>query len=170
MERLWMFSVLSGQVTDFSWPDNDLDYVDLDGSEVHKVLNIYSETCSGHKGGDVFPYDLLDSDVDGFQVSTGIRHNDKMGNKLTNREVLQAFDPRANEMSYVYDTFKWTHCEADGVDFDDAWKATSKEDKARSGKSFYGFQKGTSQIPTYSALHNKAAEFRAARESLGRGD
>lgn len=38
-------------------------------------------------------------------------------NTLTNREVLENLDPRNNRLSYIYDTFNWDHCVADGVDF-----------------------------------------------------
>uniref|UniRef100_UPI0039812771 hypothetical protein n=1 Tax=Salmonella sp. s58408 TaxID=3159701 RepID=UPI0039812771 len=40
---------------------------------------------------------------------------------ITNREMLEVFDPRFDSMNYVYDTFKWDHCAAEGYDFNDAW-------------------------------------------------
>lgn len=36
---------------------------------------------------------------------------------LTNREVLDALDPRVNMLSYVYDNFRWDHCAQQGIDF-----------------------------------------------------
>lgn len=53
-------------------------------------------------------------------MRTGIKDNVAAGNVLTNREVLHAFDPRNNNLPYVYDTFKWAHCAEDGHDLDDA--------------------------------------------------
>lgn len=49
---------------------------------------------------------------------------------LTNREILAALDPRANSLSYVYDKFEWSHCEADGYDFNDAWDDTEQSPPA----------------------------------------
>ncbi|CAN0275670.1 unnamed protein product, partial [Hapterophycus canaliculatus] len=115
MERLWMYGVLTGHITDFTWPDTDVTYTDKDGSTVSETLSLYGEDCTGHAGSDVFPFGLLDTDIDGFTIKTGIRGNLDSGNKLTNREALQAFDARSNSLPYVYDTFKWLHCEADGV-------------------------------------------------------
>ena len=117
-----MFSVLSGSVTDFSWPDNDVTYTASDGTTYTESISLYSEECGGHRGKDVFPFGLLEADVNDFTVQTGIKGNvPGGGNVFTNREVLAAFDPRINALPYVYDTFKWTHCEADGFNMDDAW-------------------------------------------------
>lgn len=79
------------------------------------------------------------------------------GNILTNRELLQAFDARSNSLPYVYDTFKWTHCEADGFDFDDAWKtqASTPEDRRPH------FKEGVKRIPMYGIFER----MRAAREA-----
>lgn len=60
-----------------------------------------------------------------LQVKTGITGNPKLGNRLTNREVLAALDASVNMLPYVYDTFKWPHCVEAGVDFDDAWGTAS---------------------------------------------
>lgn len=64
-----------------------------------------------------------------YQVYTGIRGGGDTdtggGNTLTNREVLLNLDPRRNSLPYIYDTFAWEHCEADGYHFDDAWPAAS---------------------------------------------
>lgn len=55
-----MFSVLTGQITDWIWPDND--------SSSLNISNYDSSTCVGHGGSDVFPFGMLDTDSDGFQV------------------------------------------------------------------------------------------------------
>lgn len=62
MERLWMYSVMTGQVTDMTWPDSTetSDYGDISSFE---------DSCVGHGGSDVFPFGILDSDIDGFEVS-----------------------------------------------------------------------------------------------------
>lgn len=123
IERMWMFTLLTGQITDFSWPDADvISYITPDGVPVReKVISRYGQECVGHRGSDVFPYGLLANDTDGFEVQTGIRWNQGSGNTFSNREALRALDPRANSVSYIFDTFKWKHCAIDGYDFDDAW-------------------------------------------------
>ncbi|CAM9627145.1 unnamed protein product, partial [Pylaiella littoralis] len=112
IERLWMYSILTGHVTDFTWPDEDTTYTNTDDTTVSEFISFYGDTCSGHRGSDVFPFGLLDTDIDGFTVKTGVRGNLDTGNTFTNRQLLQAFDARSNSLSYVYDNFKWTHCEA----------------------------------------------------------
>lgn len=126
MERLWMFAVLTGSVTDFSWPDKDVTYTASDGTTYTEPISVYSEDCEGHRGSDIFPFDLLDTDANDFTVQTGIKGNvPGGGNMLTNREALLAFDPRINALPYVYDTFEWAHCKEDGFDLNDAWAARS---------------------------------------------
>lgn len=126
MERLWMYSVLTGQVTDFHWPDSDVTFTASDGTTYTESISIYSEECKGHRGSDVFPFDLLSGDSNDFTVQTGIKGNaEGGGNVLTNKQALAAFDPRVNGLSYIYDTFKWPHCEADGVNMSDAWMKAS---------------------------------------------
>lgn len=72
IERMWQFSVLTDTVTDFTWPDSDVNITTSDGSNVTEILSTSSrdDLCSGHAGSDVFPYGLLDNDTDAnFQVN-----------------------------------------------------------------------------------------------------
>jgi len=62
MERLFMFSMLTGQTHDLTWPDSD-------DSSTNTMISRYGLECNGHGGSDVFPYGLLDTDTDGFEVS-----------------------------------------------------------------------------------------------------
>ncbi|CAM9856817.1 unnamed protein product [Pylaiella littoralis] len=80
MERLWMYSVLTGHITDFTWPDEDISYTNTDGTTVSESISFYGDTCSGHRGSDVFPFGLLDTDIDGFTIKTGVRGNMDTGN------------------------------------------------------------------------------------------
>ncbi|CAM9789553.1 unnamed protein product, partial [Scytosiphon promiscuus] len=114
MERMFMFSTLTGKTSDMSWPDDSED-------PSIKWLSKYGDECTGHRGFDVFPFGFLDTDIDGFEVKTGIKGNGKTGNSMTNQEVLLAMDPRLNNLNYVYDTFTWDHCLDAGIDFDNAW-------------------------------------------------
>lgn len=56
-----MFSVLTGQITDWTWPNND-------AMSTSERISNYGDTCVGHGGSDVFPFGLLDTDIDGFEV------------------------------------------------------------------------------------------------------
>ncbi|CAN0439070.1 unnamed protein product [Ectocarpus fasciculatus] len=128
MERLFMFARLTGNTHDMDWPDPG-------SSSSNEMLSHYGDDCVGHRGSDVFPFDLLAADDDGFEIKTGIMGNPEIGNSLTNREVLEAMDARVNRLSYVYDTFKWDHCLSSGYDFDTAWdfsSTTNAGDKAKS--------------------------------------
>lgn len=60
-----MFSVMTGHMTDMTWPDST---DDSDYGEISK----YDDSCLGHGGSDVFPFGILDSDIDGFEVR-GVR-------------------------------------------------------------------------------------------------
>ena len=121
MERLWQFSVLTGRITDFTWPDHDVTYNGPDSTPVEKSLSMYGDTCVGHRGSDVFPFGIISSDRVGFDVQIHILAQDGTGVGMSNREVLATVDPRLANVNYIYDNFKWAHCAADGCDFDDLW-------------------------------------------------
>ena len=118
---MYQFAVVTETVTEFTWPDKDIEVTLPDGTSYTQYVSSYYEECNGHHGSHIFPFGLLDSGIDGFEVKTAIRRNPVTGNKLTNRQVLDALDPRSNSMNYVYDTFKWDHCVPKGYNFDDAW-------------------------------------------------
>lgn len=168
-----MYAVLTGHVTDFTWPDENVSYTDENGDTVMETLSLYGEDCTGHRGSDVFPFGLLDSDDDGFTIKTGIRGNNEFGNTLSNREALQAFDPRSNSLPYVYDTFKWTHCASDGVDFDAAWETADEprpkaaESKEKNKKERPSFKEGDFRTPRFSGMKDikERAKARRAEEA-----
>ncbi|CAM9999705.1 unnamed protein product, partial [Ectocarpus fasciculatus] len=161
MERLWMYAVLTGQMKDFTWPDEDITVTKPDGTVESESLSLYGDTCLGHGGSDVFPFGLLDSEDDGFEIKTGVKGMPS-GNTLTNRELLQVFDARSNSLSYVYDTFKWPHCQADGYDLDDAWNAAAQARPTPTSRR-PSFKEG-SRAPMYSILEEKRAA-RAAKKA-----
>lgn len=151
-----MFTVLTGQITDYTWVDASFTYEDSNGIRMTEDISLYGDTCTGHGGSDVFPYGMLDTDADGFTIKTGIRGNAKHGNRLTNREVLQAFDPHSNSLPYVYDNFNWAHCAADGIDFDDAWgNSQAKTNKPPA------FEEGASRPPMYNSIMEQMAKSKA---------
>lgn len=172
-----MFSILTGRVTDFNWADKTTEYTGSDGETYTESVSLYSDSCEGHRGSDIFPYQLLSKDANDFTVRTGIKGNpDEGGNIFTNREALSAFDPRINSLPYVYDTFKWLHCEADGYNFNDAWTPRDAETdgpnvgnmglnavtagrigaepRATKRGNRAMFQKGVPKFPMYSGLVN----------------
>lgn len=182
-----MYSVLTGQIADYTWPDSDVTYTASDGASYTESISKYSDECLGHHGSDVFPFDLLANDVHDFTVQTGIKGNPEGGgNTLTNREVLGAIDPRTNALPYVYDTFEWKHCETDGFDMSDAWHArdsTAKRTKAAAGppgnktppsahrQSVDGrtvFEKDALQFPMYGTLRAKLADLKERKHGLAR--
>lgn len=125
--------MLTGAVTDFTWPDTTVTFATPDGVSHTEALSDGGDSCIGHRGSDVFPFGLLEYDTDSFQIRSGIRKDAAAGgNTLTNREVLAAIDPRLNSLSYVYDTFKWKHCEMDGYDFDALWGERKSSPPAKS--------------------------------------
>ena len=152
MERLYQFSVLTETLTDLRWADEDVTITLPDGTSYTDSLSIYSPECNGHHGSDIYPFGLLATDEDGFEIKTAIRGNPVTGNNLTNREVLAKLDPRTNSMNYVYDTFKWDHCVSQGYDFDDAWG----ENIFSPRKKFY--VKDEPQAPMYTSFKRMMAE------------
>ena len=55
-----MFSVLTGRTNDMTWPDN--------GDQTIDIMTSRYDACDGHGGSDVFPFGLLDTDIDGWAV------------------------------------------------------------------------------------------------------
>lgn len=110
-----MFKRMAGTMMDLTWPDHDFD---------EKIVSVYSDSCIGHRGSDVFPFGLLDN-LSSVTIRSGIHYpwDSGSGNHsgLSNREVLEALDPRIDSLPYVYDNFEWPHCEAEGLDFDDTY-------------------------------------------------
>lgn len=68
-----MYTVLTGKIKDYSWPDSDITITRPDGTTVSESMSLYGEDCEGHRGSDVFPFGLLDSDTDDFEVLTTSR-------------------------------------------------------------------------------------------------
>ena len=48
--------------------DRSVTYTDSDGNTVSETNSRYGDTCHGHGGSDIFPFGLLDTDIDGFEV------------------------------------------------------------------------------------------------------
>ena len=152
IERLWQFAVVTNQVKSFNWADSDVEITLPDGTTTTEYISTYYDTCFGHHGSDIFPFGLLDKDIDGFEVKTGIRSNPVKGNNLSNREVLEALNPRSNSLAYVYDTFKWDHCVPEGYNFDDAWGESTSSPR----KNF--FETDGPQLAVYTSFKRKMAE------------
>lgn len=97
------------------------------------------------------------------QITTGVKGVGR-GNTLANRDLLAAFDPRINSMTYVYDNFKWEHCAEDGYDMEDAWHndetTTAPELRTR-------FEEGVPRFPMYEQLKKWRAEEKAAENATG---
>lgn len=165
-----MFKRLTGTLTDLSWPDSDVTVVDPEtGESTNEILNLFDESCNGHRGSDIFPFGLaMDAGDPGFKARTAIKGDEEGGNTLTNREVLLALDPRVNTLSYIYDNFEWPHCAQDGLNFNDAWPSDNNNVSKRAlkeGKSRPTFKDGELRYPMYSAFKEKAAEIAKKQQS-----
>lgn len=122
-ERLRQITVVTGQATGFTW-HNDGVVSEPHGKTSTGYIRFYYEECYGHPGSHIFPFRILDEDIDGFEVKAEIRSNSVTGNDLSNHEVLEAPDSLSNSMNYVYDTFMWDHCASEGEAFEVAWRET----------------------------------------------
>lgn len=153
-------------MTDLTWPDSDVFVLDEDtGESSLEVLSLYDESCPGHHGSDVFPFGLgIDAGDPGFKARTAIKGEEDGGNTFTNREILQALDPRVNKLSYIYDTFEWTHCTEDGINMDDAWDMSATE-SPKNGKR-PTFKQGEKRYPLYKLFKNKAKKLKTKKQSL----
>lgn len=179
MERLWMFKQLAGTMTDMTWLDGDGAVTLAEGSAQFEHVSLYSDDCVGHRGSDVYPFGLLNGTAND-QVRTGLIdvkrwqeitdegaetssvRRSSGGNTLTNRELLRAFDPHENSLTYIYDTFRWDHCSALGFDFNDAREDASRNDHtkttATSRMSFRARQRPKHVRPTADDSHSGAAQ------------
>lgn len=57
-----------GSCNFFPLAERSATYTDSDGNAVSEMNSRYGDTCHGHGGSDVFPFGLLETDVDGFEV------------------------------------------------------------------------------------------------------
>ncbi|CBJ33496.1 tyrosinase [Ectocarpus siliculosus] len=115
MERLLVFKLLAGTFTDYSWPDEVGTWVGMDGVEYDVIISTRSDTCNGHRGSDIFPYDIM-TDVITPQFTF---YGKKAPNTMKNRMLIKLFDPSENALPFIYDNFEWSHCSEMGYDFSD---------------------------------------------------
>lgn len=78
-------------------------------------------------------------------------------NSISNRKILQLLDPRVSELNYIYDTFEWKHCAADGYDMNDVWNSTGSDEAER-----LTFKEGELRYPMYSRLREDLRRFAAS--------
>lgn len=69
---------------------------------------------------------------------------------------MQVLDPRVNSLNYIYDTFEWTHCTADGYDMNDAW--TVPTNVPETGLMHPSFAAGDLPFPRYKVFLEQAAK------------
>lgn len=62
--------------------------------------------CNGHRGSDIFPYDIM-TDVMTPQFTF---YGKKAPNTMKNRMLIKLFDPSENALPFIYDNFEWSHC------------------------------------------------------------
>ncbi|CAM9305494.1 unnamed protein product [Ectocarpus fasciculatus] len=151
MERLLIFKLLAGTFTDYSWPDEVGPWVGMDGVEYDVTISTRSDTCYGHRGSDIFPYDIMTNTI----TPQFTFYGKKAPNTMQNRMLIKLFDPSENALPFIYDNFEWSHCESMGYDFSDFFDtstmksgpkgtAASEEEKAKTSRveGFGLFEKG----------------------------
>ena len=90
LERLYHWKVLHYGFDDRAFPDDE-------------TASVYGGACAGHRS-----FDEVHMDVDTL-LSEGLEKT------VTNAQLLEAFDPKSNALPFVYDAFRWDHCEERGV-------------------------------------------------------
>lgn len=121
MDRIFQYKRIVNDFQDLVWrgtadddEHNDLPYgnttfCDLGYSTTvaKDYFGVTESKCEGHHPEDLTFFRSMTKGSDGsYQVG-----------KLTNVELLQKLNPKSYGMSYLYDDFTWSHCEADGYDF-----------------------------------------------------
>ena len=89
VERYLDLMLIEDRFESEEWPS--------DGKETFPLnIHPFAETCSGHEADGTLPF----GDVDGFS--------------FTNQEYYNYLDPSEGNTPYVYDSFRWSHCESLG--------------------------------------------------------
>ena len=78
------------------------DVGDGDAASLMSLPTCLKATCPGHGSDDVIPFDLSAA-------------SDRLSSATTNAEFYAWLAPTNDHVPYVYDTFKYEHCEATGV-------------------------------------------------------
>eukprot|EP00752_Nemacystus_decipiens_P012221 g10835.t1 len=138
MERLLVFKLLAGTFTDYSWPDEPGSWVGMDGVEYDVEISTRSDTCYGHRGSDIFPYDILTD----FITPQFTFYGKKAPNTLQNRAVIRLFDPSENALPFIYDNFEWSHCADMGFDFSDFFDTNTMKYGPKGGPGASEAKKG----------------------------
>jgi hypothetical protein len=92
-------------VSGSAWPTDSVDDYVCDKAQCYEstygAKGYYALCCYGHYEND--------------QMLDFVNGNKNSGYGLTNRQVLDYTDPTSSayQMTYVYDHFKWEHCEED---------------------------------------------------------
>lgn len=90
-----------------------------------KHLN--TRQCTGHRGSDVFPYGIVEDLMTPHFTFFG----ETGANTYSNRELVHFFDPTVDALNYIYDSFEWPHCAAQGFDFNELFADSSDEERGR---------------------------------------
>jgi len=110
LERLLQAKFMTGGFFDESWPASTGQGFVCNKAQCYSpetgTKDFHADCCYGHYENDQM-----------FDAVSGSR-DVKVG--PTNREVLDATDPRKStySMPYIYDSFRWPHCVDQGLDFD----------------------------------------------------
>ncbi|CAM9288362.1 unnamed protein product [Choristocarpus tenellus] len=141
MERLLMYKLLTGTMTDMTWPEQGSTYLDENGVEQEISIQLQKNECLGHGPLNKFPYGLI-TEQEGIPIRLTLSGIKKKFT-LTNLEMLGAMDPRNPTLSYVYDNFDWLHCTRDGINFDDVWDSSKQPTNGGSPYNLFSNNRST---------------------------
>ena len=97
LERLYHWKLLHwGGFEEVDWEPADVD------------VSVYGADCAGHRADDTVHLDLETLVGDS---GPKVAHEAA----LTNAQLLDAFDPNAASLPFLYDQFDWAHCDQLGV-------------------------------------------------------
>ena len=101
LERLVQLKFMTGIASGFTWPTSAIDVCDLPSCYEDGVKNYHAQCCYGHYEGDQL-LDFVNRDATNYIGPT-------------NGETMTAVDPTSSaySMPYIYNHFKWDHCEED---------------------------------------------------------
>lgn len=102
LDRLLQYKVLAKPFTDKTWDFSS------ESSGSNEYCTTSTSGCDGHHAGDLTYWKLVVNEDGVYKSKT-----------MTNQEVREAINPETYSMPYIYNHFKWSHCDSMNVTFTD---------------------------------------------------
>ena len=109
LERLYQFKTLVNPLKSLYWPSGGVSSNEFDDDDTPCDTIWYSSNCKSHHSYDTTAFSALQKDSTGNYARS----------LPTNKDLLHSFSPANGgyAMPYIYEDFKWDHCELDGFRF-----------------------------------------------------